>query len=156
MNGPFEKMPEFTEGIGYGMMFNAADETVNPIVYNHKGKALTLIGTALVTGPDLHQVNVYKHSSGCYYYGTEVHYRPWLGSIDEQMLNADSTPKEMKAITPLLPFYTDLESSSQLCCGFNDMQVDPSSSSVWAVAFKEGEEPLVGDRVQIRKFSDSN
>lgn len=155
MNGPFPKLPEFTEGIGYGMMFSPVQEGVNLVVYNHKGIALTVIGTALVTGPDPHEVTVYKHSSGCFYYGDETHYRPWLGSVDEQMLNTNSTPKEMKAITPLLPFYTDVESASQLCKGFNDASSEPPLS-ILAVVFKRGEEPLVADRVQLRNFAESN
>lgn len=63
MHGPFAKIPEFTEGCGYGMMFSACD----PVDETKNDQVFTRIGTAMVTGPDVHQVTIYQGPLGFYY-----------------------------------------------------------------------------------------
>lgn len=67
MHGPFSTIPEFTEGIGYGMMFNPCSPHITDKT-NQYGELLTQVGTAIVTGPDVHQVTIYQSGSGSYFY----------------------------------------------------------------------------------------
>ena len=61
LHGPYSEIPEFTAGIGYGMMFT-------PCEPRSAENGFQIIGTAIVTGPDVHEVTIYQNSQG-YFYG---------------------------------------------------------------------------------------
>lgn len=83
-------------------------------------------------------------------------YRPWFGSITEDMKAIGNSPKEITAIAPMIRFYTTLENASEACIGFNEVQLESEETKFWAVVFKQGEEPKQHQLVELRKLSELN